>query len=256
MEEIFALPQAYQGLSTIEWTVAGFGAMGIGLAKAGIKGSGIFFITLLALVFGARVSSGLILPLLLLGDVFAVLYYKRHTDWFLLLRFIPWIFAGVLIGVWVGKDLPEAIFKQYMAIIILVSVVIMYIWEFRKKHVIPKSPIFSGTMGLLAGFTTMIGNLAGAFTNLYFLAMRISKNEFIGTIAVLYLIVNLFKLPFHIWVWGTINTDILAVNLRLAPAVVVGLILGIFIVKVINEKAFRKMILVLTAIGAILILTR
>lgn len=253
MQELLTLSPRYQDLSTLQWIVAIIGSIGIGISKAGIKGSGIFFITLIAIFFGAKESTGLILPLLITADIFAVLYYKRHTDWKLLLRFIPWIVAGVLLGVWLGKDMPEEIFKQIMAVIIIVSIAIMFYWEFRKVERVPSEWWFAGGMGITAGFTTMIGNLAGAFTNIFFLAMRVSKIKFIGTVAMLYLIINLFKLPFHIWTWETISTESLTFNLRLIPAVLVGIWIGIKLVKVINEKAFRQMILILTAIGAVLI---
>ena len=100
----------------------------------------------------------------------------------------------------------------------------------------------------------MIGNLAGAFSNIFFLAMRLPKNEFIGTAAWLFLIINVFKLPFHIWSWRTISPETLLINLKLAPEVLVGLYVGVRLVKIIKEDFYRKMILVLTAVGAVFIL--
>ena len=102
----------------------------------------------------------------------------------------------------------------------------------------------------------MIGNLAGAFTNLFFLAMRLPKNEFVGTAAWLFLITNLFKLPFHLFVWETISIETLTINLKLIPAILLGLLTGVRLVKLINEKQYRIFILVVTAIGAIAILFR
>ena len=256
MYELFSLSPEFQNLTIYHWLLAGFGAMGIGIAKGGIKGSGIFFFTLLALVFGAKRSTGLVVPLLIVADIFAVLYYKRHTDWKLLFRILPWIIAGILIGVLIGKDLPENIFKNGMGVIIFVSIFLMFLSEFRQSSNVPNKRWFSGTIGLLAGITTMIGNLAGAFTNIYFLAMRISKNQLIGSISMLYLIINLIKLPFHIFVWKTVTLETFAVNIRLIPAVILGIGVGILLVKVINERAFRIMILALTAIGAVLIFVR
>ena len=111
-------------------------------------------------------------------------------------------------------------------------------------------------MGVMAGITTMIGNLAGAFSNIYFLAMRLPKNVFIGTAAWLFLIVNAIKLPFHIFVWKTISRETLMIDLKLIPGIILGLFIGVRLVKVIREKFYRKLILILTAIGAILILFR
>ena len=164
--------------------------------------------------------------------------------------------AGILIGVYVGKDLPEQEFKWGMVIVIFLSLGLLLWWDRRKSESVPSHWLFSGSMGILAGICTMIGNLAGAFTNIFFLAMRLPKNEFVGTAAWLFLITNLFKLPFHIWVWETISAESLAINLRLLPAIFAGLLLGVFLVKKINEKNYKRFILVVTAIGAIAILFR
>lgn len=210
----------------------------------------------MALAFGAKESTGLVVPLLVAGDIFAVVYYNRHTKWSYIGRFLPWMLLGILIGVLIGNDLPDKTFKITMAIIILGSVIMMYWWDRRKSKVVPTHWLFAGFIGTIAGITTMIGNLAGAFSNIYFLAMRIPKNEFIGTAAWLFLIINVFKLPFHIWVWGTITPETLLINLKLLPGVIVGIFVGIRLVKIIKEAFYRKLILILTAAGAVLILLR
>ncbi len=243
-------------ITNTTWIIAFIAAIILGISKAGIKGIGIIIVTLMALAFGAKESTGLMVPLLIVGDIFAVVYYNRHTEWKYIIRFLPWMMIGLLAGVFIGKDLPEKSFKYGMAGIILASVVLMYWWDIRKSKTVPSHPAFAGFTGIMAGFTTMIGNLAGAFSNIYFLAMRLPKNVFIGTAAWLFLIVNTIKLPFHIFIWKTITKESLLINLKLAPAVILGLFLGIRLVKVIREKFYRKMILILTAIGAILILFR
>jgi len=100
----------------------------------------------------------------------------------------------------------------------------------------------------------MVGNLAGAFSNIYFLAMRLPKNAFIGTAAWLFFIINSFKVPFHIWSWETINTSSLSKSLELVPFVVAGLFVGVFLVKKINDDSYRKLILLFTVLGGIVIL--
>jgi uncharacterized membrane protein YfcA len=163
---------------------------------------------------------------------------------------------GLLIGVLIGKDLPESTFKIGMAVIILGSAALMYWWDQKKSEAVPRHWVFAGSMGILAGITTMIGNLAGAFANIFFLAMRLPKNEFIGTAAWLFLIVNVCKLPLHIFIWETITMESLQVNMVLVPGVLIGMFVGIRMVKIIKERLYRKLILVLTAIGALLILWR
>jgi uncharacterized membrane protein YfcA len=233
-----------------------FAAFVIGISKSGLKGIAIIIVTIMALLYGAKASTGIILPLLIFADIMAVTYYNRFTQWKYLKQLLPWMIAGVLIAVYVGKELPEDIFKKSMAIIILISVVIMFMWEKYESKRIPDRLWFIGSMGLAAGFTTMIGNLAGAFSNIFFLATRIPKNEFIGTAAWLFFIINLFKLPFHIFSWETINKESLLLDLTLIPAVLIGFFVGVKIVKKFKDNQFRKFILIMTAVGAMIMLIR
>ncbi len=228
----------------------------LGVSKAGLKGLSIFNVTLLALAFGAKESTGILMPLLLVGDVIAVIYYNRHTQWKYIIQFLPWMIGGILIGVLVGKDLPERQFKIGMVFVIFLSLAILLYWDRRKSKSVPKHWSFAGGVGILAGICTMIGNLAGAFSNIFFLAMRLPKNEFVGTAAWLFLITNAFKMPFHIFVWKTISWESLTIDLKLLPAIFLGMVLGIQLVKIIQEKHYRRFILAVTAIGAVAILFR
>jgi len=228
----------------------------LGISKSGLKGMGIVIVTLMALIYGAKASTGILLPLLIFADILAVTYYNRHTRWKYLLQFLPWMIGGVLVAVFIGKNLSEDIFKKGMAIIIIVSVAIMFFWERYDKKNIPNQLWFIGSTGFAAGFATMIGNLAGAFSNIFFMATRIPKNEFIGTAAWLYLIVNLFKLPFHIFSWETINKQSLLTDLSLIPAVIIGFIIGVKVVKKFKNHQYRTFILIMTAIGGLVILFR
>ncbi|MEG3656268.1 sulfite exporter TauE/SafE family protein [Arenibacter palladensis] len=243
-------------LTITAWVLALTAAFVIGISKAGIKGIAIINVTLMALAFGAKESTGLIVPLLVVGDAFAVIYYNRHAQWKYIVAFLPWMILGIFIGTAIGKDLPETTFKISMSVIILGTVIMMYWWDRKKSKNVPTHWAFAGFIGTMAGITTMIGNLAGAFSNIYFLAMRLPKNEFIGTAAWLFFIVNIFKLPFHIFIWKTITPETLLINLKLVPGIVLGIIVGVRLVKIIKEQFYRKMILVLTAIGAFLILFR
>lgn len=241
-------------ISLTSWILATLAAFVIGMSKAGIKGIAVINVTFMALAFGAKESTGMVVPLLILADIFAVIYYNRHTQWSYVFKVLPWMVFGLVIGVFIGKDLPESLFRIGMAVIIIITVFMMYWWDRKKVKTVPTHWTFSGAIGTLAGITTMVGNLAGAFSNIYFLAMRLPKNHFIGTAAWLFLIVNVLKLPFHFFVWKTITWESLILNVKLLPGIFLGFFVGIRIIKLINEEFFRKMILVLTALGALLII--
>ncbi len=160
--------QSYH-LSWLQWAAIGLAVFLLGLSKAGIKGIGIIIVVILAFVFGEKASTGILLPMLICADIFAVIYYNKHAQWKYILKLMPMMVIGVLVGVWLGNDISEIIFKKLMAIIILGSVILLFISETRRSTVVPKNRLFSWIAGFLAGFATMIGNLAGPIANIYFL---------------------------------------------------------------------------------------
>jgi uncharacterized membrane protein YfcA len=109
-------------------------------------------------------------------------------------------------------------------------------------------------MGLLAGFVTMMGNLAGAISNIYFLALKLDKNTFIGTAAWIFLVINFFKLPFQIIFWDNINTQTLLLDLIVLPALMIGFYVGLKLVGKVNDAHFRKLVMAITFLGALIIL--
>ena len=233
---------------------AAIAAVLIGFSKAGIKGITAFSVTLLALVYGAKNSTGIMLPLLISGDIAAVIYYNKKCNWGLLLKLLPYVAIGVIIGAFIGDELPEELFKKSMAVIIIISVSLM-VWHERSTIQLDKRSTGLGViLGLLAGITTMIGNLAGAFSNLFFLSMRLNKETFIGTAAWLFFVINLFKLPFHIYMWETIDLSSLYIGLTLLPFLVLGFIGGLKIVNFFSDNSYRYFIILMTLIGAVVML--
>ncbi len=251
----FEIIESYQ-LSTLEWGAALTAIFVLGVGKAGLKGLGVVIVVTLAFVFGEKASTGILLPLLVTADIMAVIYYKRYVRWNIVFKLLPWMLIGVVIGTWVGNDISEFVFKKMMAIIIVVVIGIMMFFEKRKTTIVPTNKIFASSMGLLAGFTTMIGNLAGPISNIYFLAIRFPKNEFIGTAAWLFFIVNVFKLPFHFYVWETITFKSLGLNLIFIPILIIGFFVGVKLVEKISNTNYRKFILAVTAIGGLILLFR
>ncbi|MEX0363120.1 MAG: sulfite exporter TauE/SafE family protein [Allomuricauda sp.] len=164
--------------SLMAWSLAFSATFLMGTSKAGLKGLATFNVTLFALAFGARMSTGLIIPLLIVGDIFAVIYYNRHTQWKYIVKFLPWMLSGILIGAVLGKDLPEEEFKLGMVIVIFISLGLLIWWDKRKSSQIPTHWLFAGPIGIMAGIFTMIGDLGGGFSNKFFFGMRLSKKEF------------------------------------------------------------------------------
>ena len=98
----------------------------------------------------------------------------------------------------------------------------------------------------------MIGNLAGPIMGLYLLSMRLPKNEYIGTAAWFFLIINVFKVPFHIYSWESIDSDSFMLNLISLPFIALGAASGFYIVKRIADKHYRWFVIGMTAVAAVL----
>lgn len=236
------------------WIIIILASFFIGLGKAGLKGIDMLSVTLMAFVFGSKASTGIVLPLLCISDIAAVSYYNRHVKWNHFWKITPWMIIGILIGIYIGKDMNEVLFRKIMAVIILFTIIIIVLMELRKSKTVPTNPLFVASTGLAAGITTMLGNLAGAFSNLYFLAMRLEKNDFIGTAAWIFLIMNLFKLPFQIFLWKNISIESIKIDVLLLPTLAIGFLLGLKLVDKVKEKDYRRLIIILTLIGSLLML--
>jgi uncharacterized membrane protein YfcA len=226
-------------------------AVFIGMSKTGIHGAGMMAVPLLALVFGGQLSSGILLPILCLADVMGVWYYHRHASWYHLKKLFPWAAIGTVLGTVVGGVIDDEAFRMIMAVIIAISVVIM-IWLERghKEEEVPDYKWFASLTGVAAGFTSMIGNLATSVVAIYFLTMRLPKNAFIGTAAWFFLVLNWFKVPFHIFSWKTITWNTLYLDLATLPFIAAGAVLGVYIVEKIEDRAYRWFIIIMTLVAA------
>ena len=237
------------------WIVIGFSAFLIGFSKTGLPGVGILSILLVANVIPAGASTGFVLPLLIVGDVFAVGYYHRRAVWSHLVRLLPFAVIGVVVGYFAMKHVND---EQLCRIIggIVLLLLCVNAWRnhvTRAEDAIPTSWWFAGAIGLFAGVTTMMANAAGPIMVIYLLAMRLPKHEFVGTGAWYFLLINCFKVPFS-GNLGLINLESLKLDLMLTPLVVTGAVAGIALIKHIPDRLFRNTVEWVAAIAALKLL--
>lgn len=230
-------------------------ALIIGMAKAGLSGLGLSVVPLMALIFGAKESTGVILPMLIAADIMAVIYYKQHAVWKHIIRVMPWVAAGIIIALITGNRINDNQFRILMLTIVWIMLLLMLVNDLRQKRgsEIPENHLFASVMGTAGGFSTMIGNAAGPVFTLYFLAMKLPKKEFIGTSAWLYLLMNTGKLPLQALVWKNINMSSLLAGLVSFPVIALGMYLGIHIVKLLPENVFRIFVIVTTLLTSLLL---
>lgn len=90
----------YNGIFSSDWQFAAlaFCALLIGFSKTGIQGAVVVSIPMMALAFGAKESTGVILPMLCFADLIAVAYYRRDADWRLVLKLLPSAVVGFFCG--------------------------------------------------------------------------------------------------------------------------------------------------------------
>jgi uncharacterized protein len=243
-------------LQGFDWWVAAAGALLLGVSKTGMPGSGIVAIPLFAAIIPAKASTGVVLPMLILGDLFAVAWYRRHAKWRHLVRLIPWTMAGVLAGYFMMDRLSDAQLRPMIGVVILGMLALTRERGTRDADTrtdIPTSPAFAASTGLLAGATTMMANAAGPVMTIYLLAKRLPKAEFMGTGAWFFFVMNIFKVPFSAHL-GLINRESLMFNAILAPVIGAGAVVGFMLARRIPQKPFNTAARLLAAAGALKLL--
>ena len=242
----------------LQWVCAVLGALMVGISKAGITGLSILSVALFTHVFpSSKQASGLVLPLLIFGDFVAVLSYRTHTQWRYLWKLMPWTAAGVVLGYFALGHISDRTTRTMIGVII-VSLCVLGYW---RRHLTlptpetetPKHWALAAAIGIVAGFITLIANAAGPVMAIYLVAMRLPKMQFVGTTAVFFMVLNLFKVPFMVDL-GLITAQSFKFNLMLAPAVLLGAFAGRWLLIRINQQLFEKLVLGFSAIAGILLI--
>ena len=234
-------------LTTSQWALAVFASLGVGISKAGFPGLALAHIMIFAFLFGARDSTGIVLPMLIVGDLGAIGGFYRHTRWDHLRRTLPAACVGVVLGTLLMRHLSDTAFAPVLGWIILTLVVL---------HTLGTQPFADAAkkaaapLGMLAGVTTMLANAGGPVLTLYLLGMKVPKLELTATIAWFFFVLNLFKVPFSIGL-GLITPGTLALNAALVPGIAVGLLFGRWLIQLVPQRLFNQLLLAFAALAAL-----
>lgn len=157
-------------LSVFQWSILALAALCIGMSKTGVQGMMLLIVPYMAMAFGAKESTGVILPMLCMADIMAVAYYKRIADWKVVAKLLPTALLGFLVALFVDKLVPAQGFRQLMGWTLALAMAVM-VWSeiFGKENRWMHKWWYSTLFGLPGGFTTMIGN-------------TIETNPFIGLV--------------------------------------------------------------------------
>ncbi len=255
------------GVSPLAWAVLASGAAIVGFSKTAIGGAAMIAVAFYAMVLPTRESTGVLLVLLMTGDVIAIWSYRRHADWPLLGKLVLPVLAGIIAGALFLARVPAGWVAPAIGIIVVVMAVLEIAQRLRRRRggpgPQPASPATSAPsgpgggrgFGALAGFTTMVANAGGPVMSLYLLRANLGVVRFVGTLAWFFAVVNLIKLPFSIGL-GLVQPSRFALILTLIPAVLAGAFLGRWLITRIPRAAFEWTILLVTLLtGIILILS-
>ncbi|MBL3807940.1 sulfite exporter TauE/SafE family protein [Streptomyces diastaticus] len=262
-------------------------ALLVGFSKTSVSGANTISLAVFAAVLPAKESTGVLLPLLIVGDVCAVLVYRRHAHWPTLWRLFPAVAAGVLAGTAFLAVADDGAVRTSIGAILLVMSALTY-WRRRQAArpraapapaaPEPEAPEAAGvaagsaapgtgeapgtgrgarlkarTYGVLGGFTTMVANAGGPVMSLYLLSAGFRKLGFLGTSAWFFLIVNTSKVPFSIGL-GLIDGPSLLLDAVLVLLVVPGALLGRALAHRINQVLFERLVLAATVAGGVQLL--
>lgn len=239
-------------LSPAGWVLALVAACVAGLSKAGLVGMGLISVLLMAEVFPARESTGMLLLLFVIADFMAAGYFRQHADWRAIGRLLPPALVGIGVGSALMGIISAAAFRPVMGWLVLVMLALQAARRWRRNlfEQVPHSRWFAWLMGFLMGVSTMMANAAGPVATLYLVARDFQKMAFVGTIAWFFLVINLTKVPFSAAL-GLITPGFVALALLLAPAILAGVTVGRRFVHRLDQKTFETVVLALTLIAAL-----
>ena len=227
------------------WLVLALCALLIGFAKTAIGGVAMVAVVVAALVLPTKESTGVVLVMLLVGDLVAIWTYRHDVDWRLIGRLVVPVLVGIGLGAVFLNWVDGPLLKRTIGVILLV---LLLLGLFPDKLAVHR-PSVGMAYGGLAGFTTMVANAGGPPMNLYLLAAKYDKWRFLGTTAWFFFAVNLTKLPISIGL-GIVRADTALLAAVLAPFVLVGTWIGRLAIKKIDQLTFERLVTVFVAIAA------
>ncbi|MGQ4419076.1 sulfite exporter TauE/SafE family protein [Streptomyces sp. SAS_269] len=251
------------------WHISGWGfaalalaALLVGFSKTAVSGANTVSLAVFAAILPARASTGVLLPVLIAGDVLAVLTYRRHAHWPTLWRLFPAVAAGLVAGTLFLVRADDAVVRTSIGAILLLMAGVTLWRRHRAGAEAEPDAVTTRTgrmkarsYGVLGGFTTMVANAGGPVMSMYLLSAGFRKLGFLGTSAFFFLIVNVSKVPFSAGL-GLIDGRSLLLDAALVVFVVPGALIGKWAVNRINQRLFEQLVIAATIVGGVQLLLR
>lgn len=236
----------------VPYVFGGLSAICMGFSKTGVPGASILAVVLMAEAFhnNAAFSVGALMPVLLVGDVFAVSLYARFTAWKDLWRLFPYVILGLASGAVVLRYVQGNELRPILGALIIVMFALEVFRRYQGENYRPHVWWLLLITGWLAGFATMVGNAAGPVMTMYLLSQQLPKDRFMGTCAVFFFTVNLLK-TIPMAYLGMITPDTFRFAVYAVPMTLIGLAMGWWCFHHISQKTFDTAALCLAGIGGL-----
>jgi uncharacterized membrane protein YfcA len=234
----------------------GLGAFIIGLSKAGFGGGmGMAVAPMLATVMPSREAIGLMLPLLLAGDVMTLAGYRGGWDRRSLVELLPGALLGIAAGSVVLQHLSAPALARAIGAFALLFAAVQY-WRDR-WHPSQKPtrfhPALGIAVGLSSGLVSTLSHIGGILTTMYLLPQRLANQAFAATACALFFSMNTVKLiPY--FRQGLLTTGMLRDDALLLPVLFAGALAGFALNRRISGRSFNGIVLLFVAITGLKLL--
>jgi uncharacterized membrane protein YfcA len=188
------MPVADQDPVFVAGVIAFLGLM-IGFAKGGFGGLGALLTPLLALVLPVALAVGVLLPMLMVGDVFALYMYWKEWDLDLVKRMLPAGIVGALAGTFLLSSLPPDGLRIMLGVFVLILVAYKFLSDRIQAMRYEPRPWHAPAAGFLSGVASGMFNSGGPPFNSYLLLQKLKARPFIATTAIYFALLNLIKVP-------------------------------------------------------------
>jgi len=219
----------------------------VGVSKTAIGGVGLLSAALIAQVMPAKESTGVLLILFLVGDLFAIGIYKKHVEWKFLKTLIFPVLCGFVVGAFYLFHSTDNSLKRTIGVVVVLLVVLFPVSQYWQKHNDDITIRYPRTLrvflGSTAGFMSMIANSGGTPMSIYLLLRKNSVLNFLGNTAWFFFIINLAKLPFTFGL-GLLDLKSLQYILPAVPMVAIGALIGRRFIAKIDLRMFQNITLV------------
>ena len=196
---------------------------------------------------------GALLPMLIAGDILAVIYYRQHAQWGQLVKLVPGVAAGMLLGGMFLAQLDNDSMRIFLGGFVLLLLVLEVTARYLKLNDFKRRRSVAFLIGTMAGFGTTVGNAAGPIMGIYLIMMGLDKKQLMGTGAWFFLIVNTSKLPIFIY-HEMIGVDTLRFFAYMLPFVVLGTFVGRKLLTVLSQKVFDYLVLFFAGVSSVMLL--